>query len=267
MTTERYREEVPPPDAVGRRSRPAPVVLLTDFGLRDPYVGMMKGVLLSRAPGVPVVDLCHELPPQRVGAAAFFLAASARFFPEGTLFVSVVDPGVGTGRSVLWARGRKRQFLAPDNGLLDALAGEDKPLEFRRVTNTRLFLPEISRTFHGRDVFAPVAAALVSGLDPSRLGPKARPRRRLKKVPARGVLHVDAFGNCVTTLKAAQVGKGKAVWAGGVRLGSVKKTYASVPPGTPLALVGSYGLVELSVRDGNFAAQYRIQPGDPVYVR
>lgn len=248
-------------------TRTPPIVLLTDFGLRDPYVGMMKGVLLSRAPGVPVVDLCHEVAPQRVSAAAFFLAASAPFFPENSLFVSVVDPGVGSGRAVLWARSRRASYLAPDNGTLDALSGRDRPLEFRRVTNRELFLPSVSRTFHGRDLFAPVAAALASGLDPARLGPKVRPPRRLAKGPLRGVLHVDHFGNCVTTLKAAQVGKGRGVWVGGLRVGPLKETYASVPPGKALALVGSYGLVELSVRDGNFAAQYRIQPGDPVHVR
>jgi S-adenosylmethionine hydrolase len=243
------------------------VALLTDFGHRDPYVGMMKGVILRGAPGAAIVDLCHEVPPQDVGAAAFFLASSVRYFSHDTLFVCVVDPGVGSSRAILWAKSRRHQFLVPDNGLLDRLDSEDRPVEIRRVTNKRLFLPEVSRTFHGRDVFAPVAGALLSGFAPDRLGPKARPPRRLPKGSARGVIHVDHFGNCVTTLRAADVKRGAAVWIAGRRIGALKKTYASVRPGTPLALVGSYGLVELSVRDGDFAAEFKVQPGETVHVR
>ncbi|MDE2238229.1 MAG: SAM-dependent chlorinase/fluorinase, partial [Elusimicrobia bacterium] len=146
----------------------AVIALLTDFGLQDPYVGVMKGVIADLAPRAKVVDLCHGLPPQDVRGAALFLRQSAPYFPKATLFVVVVDPGVGSDRRVLYARTRRHSFLAPDNGALSWLP--DPVLEWRSVVRRSLFLAQVSSTFHGRDLFAPVAARLSRGLPPSRLG-------------------------------------------------------------------------------------------------
>jgi len=131
----------------------------------------MKGVLLARSPRTPVVDLCHEIDPQDVSGAALALRAAVPYYPAGCVFVVVVDPGVGSARRILWARSRTQQFLAPDNGVLSWLTEEHAVLERRCVRNRALFARTVSGTFHGRDVFAPVAAALSKGLKPARLGP------------------------------------------------------------------------------------------------
>ena len=248
----------------------SPIVLLTDFGLRDPYAGIVKGVILSKAPKAAIVDLCHELPPRDARAAAFMLRVSVPYFPKGSLFVCVVDPGVGSSRRILWARTKKHQFLAPDNGLLSWL--EDPVLELRSVQNEALFLPRVSATFHGRDVFAPVAGRLAAGLSPSRLGPAARemvqcpwpaPERRGES--ARGeVLWVDRFGNAVTNLTSKEVAPTARIVFKGRSLGRVRGHYAQAGKGEALALFGSSGHVELSIRDGDFAARFKARLGDPV---
>ncbi|MFH1725044.1 MAG: SAM-dependent chlorinase/fluorinase [Elusimicrobiota bacterium] len=249
------------------------IALLTDFGHKDPFAGIMKGVILARCPWARVVDLCHGVPPQDVRAGALRLMAAVPYFPKGTLFVCVVDPGVGSERAILWARGARGQFLAPDNGLLSWASRVEPLREVRRVANARLFLDEVSRTFHGRDIFAPVAAALACGVPPSELGPR---RRKLVRLPfpearrrggrVRGeVIAFDGFGNAVTNLRPADLRPNVSLEACGLALGPLRRAYASVPSGGPLALVGSYGFVELSVRDGNFAAKYRVQVGEPVF--
>ncbi|OGR57298.1 MAG: hypothetical protein A2X36_14540 [Elusimicrobia bacterium GWA2_69_24] len=251
------------------------IALLTDFGSRDPYVGVMKGVLLGRAPGARIVDLCHEVPPQDVRMGALHLLAAAPFFPAGTLFVCVVDPGVGTARAVLWASDGRRQYLAPDNGLLSWTLRGAAGLELRRVTNRSLFLPEVSRTFQGRDVFAPVAAALAGGLSPEELGPRCVSCKRLPfpAVRRRGgavrgeVIAVDGFGNAVTNIRAADLGPGKAFSARGVQFGALRESYASARPGRPLALTGSLGFVEFALRDGNLAESHDIRIGEVVHAR
>lgn len=244
-----------------------PVVLLTDFGLRDPFVGVMKGVLLSRAPQARLVDLCHDLPPQDVAAAALALRSSVRFFPDGSLFVVVVDPGVGSRRRVLWARSRRHRFLAPDNGVLSWLAGDDALLERRTVENGRLFLSPVSATFHGRDIFAPVAAALSRGLAPARLGPRVADAVSLPWPSDGRIIAFDRFGNAVTSLASAAVPAGARVMHKGRDLGPLRSHYAEVPRGRPLAVAGSSGLVELSAREGDYAARTRARRGDPVHVR
>ncbi|MBI4345340.1 MAG: SAM-dependent chlorinase/fluorinase [Elusimicrobia bacterium] len=250
---------------------PPGIALLTDFGLSDPFVGVMKGVLLARAPGVPVVDLTHGIAPQDVRQAAFALRQSTPHFPEGTLFVCVVDPGVGSDRRILWARGARHQYLAPDNGLLSWLAGE-RLRELRAVTNADLFLKPVSATFHGRDVFAPVAAALASGLDPKRLGPRVSTLARLPwPTPRRGraavrgvILAFDRFGNAVTNLTPGDLPRGARLRHRGADVGPLRSHYAAVPVGGLLALAGSSGFVELSVRDGDFSRRAGARTGDAV---
>ncbi|MBI3565782.1 MAG: SAM-dependent chlorinase/fluorinase [Elusimicrobia bacterium] len=252
-----------------------PVVLLTDFGHRDPFVGVMKGVILSRAPKAVIVDLCHEIAPQDVPAAALALKTSVPYLPKGSIVVAVVDPGVGSGRRVLWGRSRHNQFLGPDNGIFSWLSEDERPIGFRSVENERLFLPEASATFHGRDVFAPVAAALSEGLSPSKLGPVVTdpvvlpwPAPKRAKTSVEGViLAFDRFGNAVTNLPSARIPAGARLTHKGRDLGTLRTHYAEVPPGRPLAVAGSAGLVELSLRAGDYAATTRARRGDPVHVR
>jgi S-adenosylmethionine hydrolase len=245
---------------------------MTDFGLDDAYVGVVKGVILSFRPQAVIVDLCHEIPPQDIMAAAFNLRVSAPYFPKGTLFVCVVDPGVGSQRRILWARTAKHQFLVPDNGLLSWVQEPFK--EIRSVENRSLWLPEISATFHGRDIFAPVAGRLAAGLKPRELGPKAAdfqrlpfPEPRPERRGVRGeILIIDRFGNAVTNLLPKHIASCRSVSCKGRRL-PLRNHYAKARPTEPLALIGSSGWLELSIRNGNFSRAFQARPGDQVHAR
>ncbi len=250
-----------------------PIVLLTDFGLKDPYVGVMKGVIAGIAPRATVIDLSHGVPRHDVRAAAFCLRTSARFFPPESIFVAVVDPGVGGGRKILWARSGDSHFLAPDNGALAWL--EASPAEFREVLPKRSGLVQVSTTFHGRDVFAPAAARLWQGEPPARLGPSVKPSiwpefptpRRSKGRIAGEVLYVDGFGNTVTNMKSSLVGPESRVVFRGRDLGRLLGTYSEAPPKGPCAVAASSGYVELALREGSFAEERRVRIGEKVEIR
>jgi S-adenosyl-L-methionine hydrolase (adenosine-forming) len=236
------------------------IALMTDFGNRDPFVGVMKGVIASRAPKARVVDLCHGIEPGDIPAAALALKASVPYFPKGTLFVTVVDPGVGSRRRIVFARTMDHAFLAPDNGVLSWLPG--KLIECRAVTNTKLFLSPVSGTFHGRDIFAPVAAALMRSSKPALLGPRIADMVRMPW-PSNRLVSFDRFGNALTSVPAK--GTRSILYKG--RSYPVRTHYAAVASGQPLAVAGSSGLVELSVRDGDFRARFHARPGDKVHAR
>jgi hypothetical protein len=255
--------------------RPSGVVtLLTDFGLQDAYVGVMKGVLLARVAHLRIVDLTHAIAAQDILGAAWQLAQAWPFFPTGSVHVAVVDPGVGSERSILVAEDRGHAFLAPDNGLLGpVLSGAARVFELDLERYAR---PETSRTFHGRDLFAPAAAALAGGLEPRELGPPAESGRGGAwpevQETASGelrveVLCVDHFGNLITTLPAARLaGAAWSVWVGTREL-PLLRTYADVEPGEPLALIGSCGTLEVSVRDGHAGALLDARAGSQVCLR
>ena len=257
------------------------VTLLTDFGTQDTYVGQMKGVLLARAPGLrAVVDLTHAIPAQDVGLAAFHLRHAYRWFPPGTLHVAVVDPGVGSTRDILLASANGHGFLAPDNGLLGPLLGDDADASVWALDLERIDPAGPSRTFHGRDRFVPAAAAWLEGGDPDGLG---RPRRMDELVrggldlapPAPRpdgslevrVLFADRFGNVVTNLPAAAVEA--RTFTVETPEGEVRGvgSYADVERGETLALVNSFDLVEIAVRDGDARARLGLGPGDGLVVR
>jgi len=228
------------------------ITLLTDFGTADGYVGEVKGTLLTLAPGVTVVDIAHDLPAGDVAAACYVLGRVWRSFPPGTIHLAIVDPGVGSSRRALAAEAGGHGFVAPDNGLLsDVFAAAPE----RAV---RLTVPaEASRTFHGRDVFAPAAARLASGGALADLGPAVRDPVRLKapllKVEAGDlvgeVVHVDRFGTLVTNLPREHVAAEGRVRVAGHDL-PLKATFADVPQGEPVAFIGSGGTLEIAVRDG-----------------
>ncbi|MBI5210678.1 MAG: SAM-dependent chlorinase/fluorinase [Elusimicrobia bacterium] len=248
-----------------------PIVLLTDFGLQDPFVGVMKGVILGINPRARLLDLCHGIAPRDVRAAAFWLTASAGYLPEGSIVVTVVDPGVGSGRKILWARSAAREYLFPDNGVTTWLEGREPFLEVREVAESRHFLPAVSSTFHGRDIFAPVAARLSLGLRRSSLGPRAEPSVRL--APGNGggglggrVVALDRFGNAVTSLRTDAVGARAAVLFKGRSLGPVRSCFGEAPAGAAMAVAGSFGFVELAVNGGDFSRRFGARPGDRVVV-
>ncbi|HEX8725433.1 MAG TPA: SAM-dependent chlorinase/fluorinase [Gemmatimonadaceae bacterium] len=241
-----------------------PVTLLTDFGTADGYVAEMKGVLMTGAPEATLVDISHDVPPQDVDAARLALARYWKRFPEGTIHVVVVDPGVGTARAAIAVESQRRFLIGPDNGVLSPA------LLAPGVRVVRLAEPPgASHTFHGRDVFAPAAVHLVLGRPFDALGEPVtdaviRRTPEAHRAPD-GSVHgqvvaIDRFGNCITNLVGV---RGGAVEIGGRTL-PVRRVYADVAPGEPLALVGSSGLLEIAVRDGSAAAHLGIVRGAPV---
>lgn len=250
------------------------VALLTDFGLDDSYVGQMKGVLHTRFPEVRIVDVTHGIPPQAIRIGAFQLAASAPYFPLGTVFVAVVDPEVGTQRRILVARDRGRVFLAPDNGLLPAALSADA--HYGELDGARFASANTSRTFHGRDVFAPAAAELARGLDPERAivrdvgDPRVLPRLAAARVTDERVeahvLFADRYGNLVLDVGPDALAGGPSAWCAevGARRIPFAATYAEVAQGELLLLADSFGALEIARRDGSAAEVLDLAPGDGV---
>jgi S-adenosylmethionine hydrolase len=245
-----------------------PILTLTsDFGSRDAYVGVMKGVILGIAPNASLVDLSHEIPPQAITIGALVLRSAVEFFPTGTVHLAVVDPGVGSSRLAVAVMTEQCILVGPDNGLLYPSATALGIREVRRLERQEFFRPEVSHTFHGRDIFAPVAAHLAAGVPAQELGERVDELQPLTLPVARHedrgligeVIYVDHFGNLVTNLGAADVAtfpvQGLSVTIGEVSLPAPVPSYAAVKPGQPLAIVGSWGQIEVAVRNGN-AAQY-----------
>ena len=185
------------------------IALLTDFGTASTFVGTMKGVILSHAPKVTIIDITHEVPPQDVNAAAFYIMATMEYMPKKTLFICVVDPTVGTGRGIIWAKTENYQFIAPDNGLISWAEQNEDIREVRFINNSSLFLQNVSTTFHGRDIMSPVAAAIAKGLPEEQLGPVIkdyktlnfpRPLKAGNRITGQ-VIAVDHFGNAITNIR------------------------------------------------------------------
>jgi len=258
---------------------PPIVTLTTDFGLRDPFVGIMKGVILSICPTVRLVDLTHEIAPQDVLGAGLALEAALPFFPDGTVHLAVVDPGVGSTRRPIALRARGHYLVGPDNGVLTvALQGARTTAVALAAREYRL--AEVSRTFHGRDVFAPAAAYLAAGVPLERLGPAVAdpvrlpiPDSRLEAGALVGeVLDVDRFGNLLTSIDAARLsevpGDGPAtVEVAGQPAGGLVDAYAEGPADRPAAIVGSTGRLEVFVRSGSARLALGAGRGAPVRVR
>jgi S-adenosylmethionine hydrolase len=236
------------------------VTLTTDFGTIDPFVGIMKGVIATRAPGVQVVDVSHGVPAENVLAGALVLKAATPYFPRGTVHVAVVDPGVGTERSAICIETADACFVGPDNGLLTLAAPRDRVIRVSEITNERYMLSPISHTFHGRDVFAPAAAALATGIPPTSLGPEQTEIDYLDlptPVPdgkaVRGqVIYADVFGNLATNIEATMLPPSiDHIEIAGRSIRHFVPTYGAVGPGELLALVNSWGLVEIAQREGD----------------
>ena len=256
----------------GERDQPV-VALLTDFGLTDAYVGIMKGVVLSRCPAARIIDVSHGVRPGDIHGGAYLLASSAAYFPRGTIFAVVVDPGVGSGRGILAASAGGHWFVAPDNGVLSELLVESPPQQIVSVTNAAHFLEPISDTFHGRDIFAPVAAALARGVALDELGPPVHDWFRLPRLePLESpdgeregqVIYVDHFGNLITSFRAGDVDGAAGVIVAGRRIAGLSRSYADADSGNLLALIGSTGRLEISINGGSAAAALDAGVGTPV---
>lgn len=255
------------------------ITLTTDFGDSDWFVGVLKGVLLSRAPQAVVVDITHRVPPGDVQAAAFVLLNAVAWFPPNTIHLAVVDPGVGSHRAALAIRWGEGFLVGPDNGLFGPLLDQKPGWVARQIAHPQARLAEVSATFHGRDIFAPAAAWLAQGGDFDQIGPLVSAPVRLElpgvQVAADGfqaqVLYVDGFGNAITNLPNQLVEReGAGRWEAELPDGSrcrLEPCYAAVPAGCPVAVCGSSGYVELAVNRGSGAQSLGLKPGVPVRFR
>lgn len=258
---------------------PSFITLTTDFGEGSRYVAAMKGVIYSIAPEARVVDLTHSIAPQDVRGGAIALAEMGPWFPPETIHAAVVDPGVGSGRALIYARSGTQQFVAPDNGLLGRLAEREKPSKIIRIAEPRFWLPTVSATFHGRDIIAPVAARLSLGLVPDELGPAAEELEVLPWSEARRmanhidgeVIEVDSFGNLITNitrdqLKGVPTDESVTVTCDDHQTQGIFKTYSDQPALTLVALVGSGDRLELAIVDESATIMLGVKKGAAVRV-
>jgi len=260
------------------------IILLTDFGLTDGYVGTMKGVISSISPEVTVYDLTHEIPAQDIEAASVVLSSAYRFFPKQSIFVAVVDPGVGSERPIIALKTDLYIFLAPDNGLLSLVAERENIRSIVKVVNKRFFLKDVSSTFHGRDIFAPVAGYLSLGVRMEEIGVpiqdivklslsevRIAPRRSLTGK----VIYIDRFGNIMTNISEENF----LSFTEGVKTGKIaceikRKTvtkfvdyYNQGSPGELIMLKGSSGYLEISINKGRASDMLKTSPGDTVEIK
>lgn len=256
------------------------ITLTTDFGTRDIFVGVMKGVILSINPQATIIDITHDIAPQNVAQGAFLFAKAYQYFPANTIHVVVVDPGVGSARRAIAAQIGETFFVAPDNGILSSVPRSGLSSSVVRLTNPQYWLPHISTTFHGRDIFAPVAAHLSLGVPLNALGEPIDDLVQLSQCNAAWraaneiagcVAHIDRFGNVITNIDEkllAGIDRARAtITLRGKTLTGIKATYAAVAEGELIALVSSGGTVEIAQSNGNAAQTLGVQLGDEVVVR
>lgn len=253
------------------------VTLTTDFGTSDGYVGAMKGVIIARAPDARIIDISHAIPAHDVTAAAYALATAVPQFPPGTVHVAVVDPGVGGERKAVIVVDKDQYFVGPDNGIFSLVA--PRPSAAYEISESEFRRDKPSSTFHGRDIFAPAAAKLAADGKPEEAGPQVVLRGRLgapdigkdgdtgkRKRKSARVLHVDVFGNMITNILADRIPDGVGFRVAGRRVAGLSETFESVAEGELLAYVGSRGLIEFAIREGNAAEELGAGRGTVVEV-
>jgi S-adenosylmethionine hydrolase len=252
------------------------VTLTTDFGTRDWFVGTMKGVVLGINPRATVVDLTHEVTAGDIHAGAFALMAGCRYFPKGTVHVAVVDPGVGGPRHAIAVQTADYFYVGPDNGVLSWALAHERIKTVRRLEEPKYFLKTISRTFHGRDVFAPVAAHLSRGLPIHRLGSEVKdwiqlswPRPIRSRGMIRGeIVYIDRFGNAITNVESEPNFSGHAITCEVAAKRKVRcvlaEFYGAVRANRPVSVFGSSGYLEIAVNGGSAARKYGVKTGDAV---
>ncbi len=255
------------------------ITLTSDFGLKDPYVAEMKGVILTINPKATIVDITHEVEKFNIRMASFMLASATPYFPQGTVHLAVVDPGVGTQRRAILIQTKKSFFVGPDNGIL-ILAAQNQGIEHvYQLTNHTFMQAKISGTFHGRDIFAPAAAHLDKGVQPREFGPEIKNLTKPEFVSVKQtnssligeVMHIDGFGNIITNINEKDMVQNHAEKVNvdlldiSLKL-TLGKTYAETKPKEPIALIGSHGFVEIALNQGNAAEKFHAKAGDKIVV-
>ena len=256
------------------------ITLLTDFGLKDPYVASMKGVILSINPQCTLVDITHQVNSHDIKEGAFILTQTCSTFPKGTIHLAVVDPGVGSPRKPILLVTKKYLFVGPDNGLLTLPLRKETVKQAILLTNQKFFPSEVSSTFHGRDIFAPVAAYLSLGVKPQAFGPSIKSWRKIafpdpsmKQEKLVGeIVHVDAFGNLVSNIDRKSLvrfsgGRSFVIKVGKRTMKGLKKGYWEGRKEEPIVLIGSGGFLEISVREGNAQKSLRVKKGARIAVQ
>lgn len=245
------------------------ITLLTDFGLKDGYAGVMKGVILDKEPSAGIIDITHDVPRQDVKSAMFLIYNTYKYFPRGSVHLVVVDPGVGSDRKIICVETDDYLFLAPDNGVLSWVISNEPGCRIYQITDPEAFLPEVSSTFHGRDIFAPVAARLVSGTSPSSIGivydqPKLEDFPEVTLTESGyfevTVIYIDIYGNITTNLdnkffdqiEYLTRSSGEALMISG------GECYSAVPNSRGLFYKGSSGFIEIAVNQGSAAREFSI---------
>lgn len=262
------------------------ITLITDFGIEDAYVGVMKGVALSINSSATFVDITHHINPQDIVQAAYIIKSSYKYFPEGTVHMIVVDPGVGSERAIIALEMKGQFFLAPDNGVLTLLMDEGKIDSLARVENKRFFLKTISQTFHGRDIFAPVSANISQGIKIKELGPPLdrqelvhltiqKPYTSKQGELVGTIVSIDHFGNITTNIDERclkkfyitnQVKKLE-ILIGKHRIKGLSNSYSSVKRHHPLAIIGSFGYLEIALNQGNAGRYFEAEKGDTIFIK
>ena len=251
------------------------ITLLSDFGLSDYFVGAVKGVMLSLNPDVTFVDISHQVPPQDIFTGAFTLSQAYPCFPQGTVHFAVVDPGVGTSRKALAATAAGHYFVAPDNGILTYIMEANEDFVAYEITADHYFRKPVSATFHGRDVFAPVAAWISRKIELHQFGPVLQspvrlqipPLKRVREALIQGtILAIDHFGNLITNLKPEDVSMPFKILAGQREITALRRTYGEGMSGEVIVVPGSTGFLEIAVKDGSAAATLNMKAGAPIGV-
>ncbi len=258
------------------------ITLLSDFGLKDPYVAEMKAVILTICPKARIIDISHSIEKFNIRTGAFILASATRYFPKGTIHIAVVDPGVGTRRRAVLAETKHAFYIGPDNGLLMLSAPREEIKHVYSITNPKLMLPRVSSTFHGRDVFAPAAAHLANGTPPTHFGSEIKdhtmPHFATPLLQTDGIvgeiLHIDDFGNVITNITRADLEKAdfSARKLLSIQLKSrsfrtnLCEAYGDVAPGASLVLIGSHDFLEISMNQGSAAKTFNVKIGDNAVV-
>ena len=254
------------------------ITLTSDFGLKDSYVAEMKGVILTLNPNAKIIDVTHGVEKFDIRMGAFILASAVPYFPKGTVHLAVVDPGVGTERHPILVQTKQGFFVGPDNGVL-MLAAENQGIKkVYELSNPKFVLPKVSATFHGRDIFAPVAAYLDMGVKPAEFGPEVAIRimpefARIKKGDGYltgEILHIDGYGNIITNISQKEImAQAKAV---NIRLRNISLnidfgiTYAQTKPGEAIALIGSHGFLEIALNQASAAEKFSATVGEKIEV-
>ena len=254
------------------------VTLTTDFGLKDPYVAEIKAVILSICQNATILDITHDIAKFDTRMGAYVLACAAPYFPKGSIHLVVVDPGVGTQRRPIVIQTQRSFFVGPDNGILFLAAEKQNIVHIHELVNPELMEPEVSKTFHGRDVFAPAAAHLANGVNPEDFGPRISELKkpefskitREKDGLVGTVLHVDGFGNIITNITKKEMEQAYLRDILNVELSDynvklkLSKAYGEVKPLEPVALVGSHDFLEIALNQGNASKKFRAKPGDRI---